>query len=797
MAITIEREGLLKNHLREEGINLFLGAGFSYNAMNKNNDELPTGDSLKKLLVEKFDLQMFEQLSLPQISDIIKKQWKGDFNRYLRDLYSVKRYDEKYNCINKLNIKNIFTLNIDDLVEKIYEDDKSIKILYDVEKYGSIDNEGIDFFKLHGSITYTHDKELLFSPEELSNLFLKDITKSAGIALKIASKATIFWGTRIEDANILNLLSDQALKKITPKEKWVLVTPSEKNDAIAKFFKIQGYNIIRGNTEELLDYIKKFLEENHVNDSEISNSNEEFDLLDKHFSNNLIHKILSNQYPSRPLKSFFSGDDPVWSDILDRKIPTISYYNEILGKIHKNKKTFITGGIGSGKSTILMQLAIDPLIDGIKLFFNNITLAQAIKLNVLIKHLKKSIYIFIDNISNNLEAFLYLEKQSIYNIICAERDFNLDTILHKCDLKKDLITDITVIKDIDIQKICDLAHTGRFKSYSKMSLFEVAYYIWEGKKLKDKILDLINHLENNETDQDIFEFFTLMTYVRSCGISASMDMLLLYYQNDNITYKDIYTIKNKLSSLIDENDHFSISEEQDYFTLRSTAFAAIALRQIPSDILSKVLHKFSFNVHKDIIVRYNTFKRKAFDADIVTKAFRDIRDGIEFFERIIAMDPSEYRYQQFSLYLYRKGDLKKSWECIEEAILINPSSWTIKNTHAYILFKKNINVHIEEAIVKETLDETFRVIENCIQKDIRSSFHIITFCENSIEYYERFIDNPEYFDDIFSLIEKSKNYINEELKDNIYITSKNKSKLKKFKSRINEIFERISKNLSN
>lgn len=791
----IEREKVLIQHLKKEGINLFLGAGFSFDAFNQEQQRLPLGDDLKKLLIEKFDLHNFESLPLSQVCQIIKKQWKGDFNRFLQDTYTVKKYNESYNCLNKINIKNIFTLNIDNLIEKIYDESKATKILYDVETYGSIDNEGIDFFKLHGSVTYPHDKEFLFSPEELSNLFVQDTTKSSAVALKIASRATIFWGTRIEDANVLTLLSKQVLKSITPKEKWVIVTPGENNNHIAEYFKFQGFNIIRTYTNDFLIYLKDFLEQE--NNIELNNMNSEYnenlELLNQNFRNNIIHNILTNKYPSRSLKTFFSGDDPVWSDVLDSKIPKISYYNDILVKIHKNRNTFITGGVGSGKSTILMQLSIEETILGYKLFFNTLTLMQAIKLNVLLKEIKEDIYIFLDNLSSNLDAYLYLEKRGNYKIISSERDFNLDMILHKCEFKTEYITDITIINPVDIQKICDLAHNTSFKNFTnnKMSLFELAYYIWEGKKLTSKIVDLISELSKKEEYKDLFEFFTLMTYVRSCGISASMDMLLLYYQNDSIGYKDIYTIKNKLSSLIDEEEHYTINNEQDYFTLRSTAFASIALKYIPSDMLAQVLHKFSFNVHKDIIVRYSTFKRKAFDADIVTRAFHNIKDGIEFFERIIAMDPSEYRYQQFALYLFRKGNIEQAWKNIEEALILNPNSWTIKNTHAYILFKRNIDVEMEELIVKNTLDETFNVIEDCIKKDIRSSFHIITYSENGLEYFDRFIANDNYFEDINNLIIKAKNFIKDELQSNMYITSKNISKLKALETKINDKIEKL------
>ena len=49
--LSIEGDQAFKNALRD-GINLFLGAGFSVLAKNKANDTLPLGNKLKKMLID-------------------------------------------------------------------------------------------------------------------------------------------------------------------------------------------------------------------------------------------------------------------------------------------------------------------------------------------------------------------------------------------------------------------------------------------------------------------------------------------------------------------------------------------------------------------------------------------------------------------------------------------------------------------------------------------------------------------------------------------------------------------------
>lgn len=774
----IANEDLFKKKLLENGINLFLGAGFSTEATNRFCDSLPLGAKLKELLIKEFSLNSFETLTLPQISQVLVKRNKNEFYEFLKNTYTVNEFKEIYFSLDNIKIKNIFTLNIDNLIENIFETNKTNQIIYDVEKYGKVDFEGISYFKLHGSVTYPFDKDLLFTPEDLSTLFSRNSALFHSVSLKISSFATLFWGTQLEDANVLALNSEKTRNGFEESLKWIVITPNQDNDKYEEYYSLMGFNVIRAYTIDLLKYFSSITNENKNLLIELPEDN----LFRINFSNNYINSILEKNHPKRPLKTFFTGDDPVWGDIIDNKIIKLSYYQTILSKILTNNGEYlITGGLGSGKSTILMQLAVDKNIDGTKFYFNSITEETAKNLLKIVNNLTTQIYIFIDNLQDNLDAYLFIKNniKHNYSLICSERDFAYEMIINKCTFKNYNIIDITELEDIDIQAICNLVHNYQFKRIKneKMSLFELSYFIWEGKKLKEKINDIVKLLSNNVENEVLLEFFTLMAYVRSCGISASMDMLLLYYTYDySISFETIYKMSDRLSSLIDDEDHYSKYSLQDFFTLRSVLFAEIALKLLKQNVLQKVLTKFANNVHKDSIVRYDIFKKKAYDADIISKAFPTIEEGCDFYNRIIEMESTEFKYQQYAIYLFRNGKLKEAWDKIEVAHNINRQSFSIKNTHAYILFKNNITVKEDINTVIETLTYTFEIIESCINKNKWATFHITTYADNSLQFYDRFYDS-EFRELAHTYFSKSYDYIIKEMNKDEFISKKNKEKL--------------------
>ena len=117
--VRIESKTQFMNHVRN-GINLLIGAGFSIGAKDINGHRLPLGNELLNELKEKFPkIKNFNVLS--KASLILEKSSKQEFYDYLRCRFDVSEFDEVYNVLPLLNIKSIYTTNIDNLMYKIYQ----------------------------------------------------------------------------------------------------------------------------------------------------------------------------------------------------------------------------------------------------------------------------------------------------------------------------------------------------------------------------------------------------------------------------------------------------------------------------------------------------------------------------------------------------------------------------------------------------------------------------------------------------------------------------------------------------
>ena len=215
-----------------------------------------------------------------------------------------------------------------------------------------------------------------------------------------------------------------------------------------------------------------------------------------------------------------------------------------------------------------------------------------------------------------------------------------------------------------------------------------------------------------------------------------------------------------------DNSGYPEDTLQDFFTLRSVIFSEVSLKYIPSEVLRRVIVQFQRNVNRSIIPRFDIFKRKAYDADIIKKAFPDVKDGAEFYDSVIQADPSPFIKHQYALYLWRKGQSVAAWTQIDLAYTETRGSvYSINNTHAYILFANNIDKPLDaDGIVLNTLDQTFEVLDNCLKMDTRISYHVMTFSNNAIRYFKRFKDEKG-----LAYLQKANQCIDEELKGKDYI----------------------------
>jgi hypothetical protein len=249
----IENEHTFKQSLAQ-GINLFIGSGFSVLARDCEDRSLPIGRELASELIDIFKIPEITSLDLSKISTILEYDRKNDFYTYIKKRFAVKYFESRYSIIDKLNIKTIFTTNVDDLIYKIYASSHS-HYLQDINLRGPAFNEreAIDFVALHGTIV-DESRPMSFGSRDIAAAFSIDPDSWRFLTGRLRAFPTIFWGHGIEDAGVLEALNPYVGKGDLQKDRWLILHPSTEIGYI-KYFKALDFHIITADTSQVLDYL--------------------------------------------------------------------------------------------------------------------------------------------------------------------------------------------------------------------------------------------------------------------------------------------------------------------------------------------------------------------------------------------------------------------------------------------------------------------------------------------------------------------------------------------------------------
>lgn len=743
-----DNEALFVSLVSNYGMNLYLGAGFSVYADNETGEKLPLGNEINKHLIDVFGLKTNREYTLSKSCQKIKKDNKDALERLLKETYRVKSFDKMYTGLCRLPIKNIITLNIDNLVERIYEDESSTKIIADNNITGPLEkNNVVNLYKLHGSVTYPMGSDMSFTDKELTDLFVREPGLFNTVSLKLSSAPTLFWGTSFGDNDSLELICHSEIYSKSATPKWIVVYPLDNVEDTIEDLEDLGFNIVVADTKELMEYLcsLSFAASTKVKKYVYREYRENFPA-------NFICNELEHSSVRRPVMDFFSGAEPVISDILSSNVKRTSYFNQILQTIFSKRVTLITGIPGCGKSTLLMQLAFGKEIDGRKFWFNSIIKQEAEKLVKLVKD-DKNVTVFLDNLYSNVDAFEVLKGSSNIKLVLAERALNYEYVKRFLSISSDAIVDVSNLAASDIQNICLSMNKSSSDAIALMekneniSLLEIVFFASTNAQIKERISGYIKDLAEFKDEKlkiDLLELYTLVNYTSSCGIPATMDMLYFYFGDLIENYEDIIYALKKMNKIIVEttDEELKIDESQDYLIMRSKLFAEKSIFLIPPEIFAHVLEKFLDKVSPHAIYRYDIFKRKAYDADFTRRAFSKTR-GIQFYEKLLLQNSNPYVRHQYSIFLQRKGDINLAWEQIDRAHTeCQKKIFSIANTHAIIMFEKNMAVEAKNEkeldIQKNTIGRSFSTLEYCLSQDIRVSYHALTYARNAIRYYEKF-----------------------------------------------------------
>lgn len=357
----------LKKSLLNNMPTLFLGAGFSRDAICESG-VMPTGNDLRKELFNKFLANQVDQKKGEQIQkyglretcdciDSLISNGKAEREKYLTERLKGAWPNEKgfHRLITKYPWKRIYTVNIDDLVENIYESAhkkyKSISTKEEVPELG----EGMELIKLHGCVRRP-EKGYCFSKKEYHTLINQrlDLGLSEFTNEIYSSNDIIFIGASMDEPDLehyLQLYEDMQIRRKSNKLFFIDPNPSvtlemwrERLDAV----------ILEWDTQQFLEFLSELKydpEKKKRAQLELNRSG--------FFTTDQIIQLFKENYDS-DLYQGFSCD---WQDVFEQwdfqhnvYLRAKSELQEFLDEDSNTKCFCIYGSSFAGKSTLLKQM---------------------------------------------------------------------------------------------------------------------------------------------------------------------------------------------------------------------------------------------------------------------------------------------------------------------------------------------------------------------------------------------------------------------------------------------------------
>lgn len=757
----IENENTFKSHL-QKGINLFLGAGFSVEAKGTYEGKpkaMPVGDGLRKEILKTFGRDENSRMLLPQLYQIISTTQRDALNEFLRNRFKVVEFSELYGNLERINLKAIFTTNIDDLVFKIFEESKKYYI-NDISLRGPsiAGSSAIDYIALHGSVIHAPSEGLDFSPVEIASSFERDKDKWFGYIGRVQQTPTLYWGYSMADAGVLQALAKETANGRERAPAWV--TLRGEDDEAIEYYSSLGFQIIIAETNDLLKYIGQIKVEKTAGSPKR--------LLDKRFSEFLIPPV--TKVPVRTLTEFYLGAEPIWYDIFLGGLHKTKHFSVAQNSIEGGNNCLLVGAAVTGKSTLLRLLA-NSVPDPIQpLFIEELTPEKARLLRNDIDAEGVKTAAFIDNAADAWEAIEVLSASDNIQIVAAERDYIFDSVAHRFARGKFEIFDVSGLSNFDVQAILDKIPSGIQRLSNKQfqgpltgnfdpTYFEVLDSSIAGHLLADRFIEALKELKRAAPEKH--DLLLLSCYLYACRIPTSVDVASSFLSNVVGNPSEVYKLLVSMSSLLSPYEGSLAETEQAFFVPRSRSVAEAVIKRVGSIELRRLLIQFHSEVSPTKIPRYDIFRRMAYDANLTNRAFPEWEDGLDFYEKCFDRDNSHSFKQQGAIYLSRKKQYPLAFKWIDDAMAIaGRRAASVRNTYAVIMFNANYDKPGSSPEVIATLDESMQILQRCYTEDLRKVYHAKVFADQAVRYANKFPDSTRSLE----YLDQASTWLNVELK---------------------------------
>ena len=477
----------LERALHSNKVVLFLGAGFSCEAINKNQLKFPSSKELSKILWEyTYKDDEYEETDLQIIFEAALKSQKGirSLHEILKNVMGCSSVPDWYRNITSQYWYRIYTTNIDDLVEVIF---KKPKLRFNLEQIVAPRDDfserdqflnKLQYIKLNGSIEYD-PRTYTFSARQFAKRSTEYDIWYDHFVRDYMTHVTVFIGTELNEPLFwrhIELRERRERKETEQRPKSYLICPkiSRPKQSI-----LNDYNIIpiEAKSEEFFIWLKENIKSPESKQSVIQASNPklieifqfeeegvkraDINRLETFFKN---FQLVNIEQPSagHRRKSYLLGKEPQWQDLyhnLDAKREINDLFINEVAEVAKGNQDNInvialTGTAGSGKSTILMRTALYFCAQGFQCYYTQSE--ELIKWEDFISAIKvidKDLIIFIDNADHSLGWLAGLIEN--FGDIDRKLTFILASRTNKYEKFAGNLLQVSKVKEIDTPNLSD------------------------------------------------------------------------------------------------------------------------------------------------------------------------------------------------------------------------------------------------------------------------------------------------------------------------------------------------------
>lgn len=763
--IVMEVEERLLDCLQNGRPILFLGAGFSFKALNHKNEKIEIASKLTNKIYVKFyednrpaDISDnyilgVRDYSLKDLCTTIKRESldrKDELYDFLIDTFKGSHPNPEENFHKLLQgypWERIYTLNIDDLVENIYSEFGEDILVQNDKSIKDNPNGLLELFKLHGCVN-NRDNGFIFSTDEYIAAINSTDFKLKEFANDYYKSDVIFLGTELDEDDITYILNNYMTSGYEHNKSCFFVSPSVKPKLLSLINADKNSHVIFWDTEKFLKFaaentVKKRIDEENLRRLQSRGLKLIDDIL-KH--QNKYHKMV-----------LYSGYPPFYEEILDGwdiAYPRYQERKEELLGITKSTVIAVHGKMYVGKTCLSKRIIVDFHNKGyVALEFR---MENTLDFEMLSKYIqsyaeKTRFAILVEDAAQlycRLYEFIESKEMEKYCIVFVTTSSTLHYASKRHELVlydyKELYVDSKLTYKFSCnvyEKLRDKNHLGILSKYAdtdkktiafikqQNDIINLLYLLTHGKGFQEYFEEYINNIDANQSSFDLFYSIAIFSCLQIDGYPKEF-------------FINIHKQVQKRRFLNEFGDIVYFTDNDRFLKIRcGKLMENIILEQMPQDqvmryikqcvmYLKGMFNEKTENIWSDyfhILIKENLLRKKLkIDYQNLREFYIDIEKSFE---------DISYYWMQRAILEQHSENFDQAEIFINNAKRIRPESYQAKHALAKNWMERALK-EINEGASYDVVEVLFEEGEKDIISLINSPQYSRSFCYSVHAYLD-------------------------------------------------------------